>query len=242
MAYTSWRGVAGLIKPTMRPGSLEELIRLLPEGIGVIPLLNNIREGTQEEFKKALKIYEGKVAELAEQKVDLIHPGGTPPFMLQGYKGERKLIERWEKRYGVAIFTSGMNHVEALRALKARKIVAIRATTWDTNKTLYNYMTDAGFKVLAIERIGNVSFQDIGRLSSQEVYAHIKKVVAAHPGADAIHMLGGGFRVLDMVETIEQDLQIPMAHPVTTLAWEIQKRLHVRQPFRGYGRLLSELP
>jgi hypothetical protein len=41
MAYTMWRGVVGLIKPTRRPGSLEELIRLLPPGIGIVPLLLN---------------------------------------------------------------------------------------------------------------------------------------------------------------------------------------------------------
>ena len=38
--FESWRGVGGDIKPTHRPGSLEEFIKLLPEGIGVIPLLS----------------------------------------------------------------------------------------------------------------------------------------------------------------------------------------------------------
>jgi hypothetical protein len=42
MAFTSWRGVLGCVKPTMRPGGLEELIRILPEGIGVIPLFLGI--------------------------------------------------------------------------------------------------------------------------------------------------------------------------------------------------------
>ena len=42
MAFSSWRGIVGIIKPTMRPGGLEDMIRLLPEGIGVIPLFNNI--------------------------------------------------------------------------------------------------------------------------------------------------------------------------------------------------------
>jgi hypothetical protein len=45
MAYTPWRGVVGLVKPTRQPGSLEELIRVLPEGVGVVPLLLNIRQG-----------------------------------------------------------------------------------------------------------------------------------------------------------------------------------------------------
>ncbi len=37
MAFTMWRGVVGLVRPTRRPGAIEELIRMLPEGIGVLP-------------------------------------------------------------------------------------------------------------------------------------------------------------------------------------------------------------
>ncbi|MFQ5904560.1 MAG: hypothetical protein ACE5JO_12820, partial [Candidatus Binatia bacterium] len=95
MPYTSWRGVVGLIKPTMRPGSLEEFIRLLPEGIGVIPLFLRIQRGTEDEFRQVLLAFEEKVGELAELGVNVIHPEGAPPFMVHGYKGEEKIIKEW---------------------------------------------------------------------------------------------------------------------------------------------------
>ena len=63
MAFTSWRGVVGVVKPTMRPGSLEEFIRLIPEGIGVIPVFLNIHEGTTSEFESVMPVIEAKVAE-----------------------------------------------------------------------------------------------------------------------------------------------------------------------------------
>ncbi len=50
MAFKSWRGDVGVIKPTHRPGSLEEFIRLIPEGIGVVPIMLGITRGTVEEF------------------------------------------------------------------------------------------------------------------------------------------------------------------------------------------------
>ena len=55
MAFSSWRGIIGIIKPTMRPGGLEDMIRILPEGIGVIPLFNNITRGDRAEFKEVMK-------------------------------------------------------------------------------------------------------------------------------------------------------------------------------------------
>jgi maleate isomerase len=111
MAYTSWRGVVGCIKPTMRPGGIEELIRILPDGVCLLPLFLDIRKGTVDEFKRAVEPYEPMLARLAEAKVDIIHPEGAPPFMLLGFNGEANVIKRWEDKYGIPIFTSGSNHV-----------------------------------------------------------------------------------------------------------------------------------
>jgi len=78
MPYDCWRGMVGMIKPTKGSGSLVELIKMLPDGIGVIPLFNNVRHGKIEEFQSAIPAYEEKIAELAEDKVDLIHPAARP--------------------------------------------------------------------------------------------------------------------------------------------------------------------
>ena len=93
MAFTMWRGVVGLVRPTRRPGAIEELIRMLPEGIGVLPFMVNFKAGLREEFSKAIPQYEQYTADLAEQKVDLILLAGTPPFCLLGVKGEGELIK-----------------------------------------------------------------------------------------------------------------------------------------------------
>ena len=241
MSYTSWRGVLGIIKPTMRPGSLEEFIRLLPEGIGVIPLFLGIERGTEDEFRQVMDAYEAKIAELARLKVDLIHPEGAPPFMVQGYKGERDIVKRWEEKYKIPIVTAGMTQIEALRALKLRRIVGVTYFTGDINVTFARYFAEAGFDVDAMEGIP-VPFEEVGKLSSQEVYAHTKKVFLKYPKAEGIYMLGSGWRTMDIISLLEQDLQVPVVHPVPTRVWAIQKRLHVRQPVMGYGRLLEEMP
>ncbi len=149
MAFTSWRGTLGCIKPTKRPGSLEELIRMLPEGIGVVPLYLSINKGTTEEFKRSVEPFEPLVKELAELECDLIHPEGAPPFMFLGYKGEAELLKKWEKKYKIPMFTSGTNHVRALRALKAKKIVGATYFTGKINDLFAKYFKEAGFNVLA---------------------------------------------------------------------------------------------
>jgi maleate isomerase len=241
MAFSSWRGVVGMINPTMRPGVIEEVCRLLPEGIGLIPISLNIRRGTQDEFKTMMPHYEKAVALLAEQKCDLIHPHGAPPFMVQGRKREAQIVKTWEKKYKTTIFTVAQNHVNALKALKAKTIVGATYFPPKLNAVFAKYFKDAGFTVRGMEGI-DVPFDKVQELSSQQVYAHIKRNFLKHKGADAIYMLGSGWRTLDIIQMLEQDLQTPVVHPVTARVWEMQKRLHVREPRRGYGYLLEALP
>ena len=240
MAYGAWRGMVGTVKPTKGSGSLEELIRMLPDGIGVIPLFNSIRHGTIGEFSNVLPSYEEKIAELAGDKVDMIHPAGTPPFMLLGYRGEQELIAKWEKTYGIPIFTSGSNQVRALKALGVKNFVGIGYDFEDTS-IVARYFTDAGFKVLGLERLPG-QWEDIGQVSSHEIYRLTKRIFLANPGAKAIYVQGGKIRMLDVVETLERDLQVPVLHPGVATAWEIMLRLKVHAPKAGYGRLLAELP
>ena len=127
-----------------------------------------------------------------------------------------------------------------MRALGIKKFVGAGYDFEDTG-IVARYFTDAGFEVLAIEKIP-VPWEEVGKLSSREVYALIKKAFLKHSGAEGIYFQGGKLRILDIIEELEQDLQAPVIHPVVAQGWEIQKRLHVRQPKKGYGRLLAEMP
>jgi maleate isomerase len=241
MSFTSWRGVLGCIKPTLRPGSIEDLIRILPDGIGVIPLFLDIKEGTTDEFKRAVTPYEPLVARLAEAGCDLIHPEGAPPFMMLGYEAEAQLLSQWEKTYGVPIFTSGTNHVRALTALNVKRFVGATYFTGAINDIFAKYFVDAGFEVLGMEGLPPGSFKNVSQMASTEVYAHIKRVFLKNRGAEAIYLLGSGWRVLPIIDMLEQDLGVPVIHPVPARCWEIQHRLTIRQPVQGYGRLLAEM-
>ena len=241
MAFTSWRGIIGMVHPTMRPGSTEEFCRLAPEGLGVIPLFVNIKRGTREEFDKQVALYEPHIKLLAEEGCDVIHPSGAPPFIVHGFAGERAITDRWEKTYKVPMFTSGQNHVRALRALNAKSIVGATYFPAALNKTFAGYFEDAGFKVRCMEGI-DVPFDKVQELSAEQVYVHIKRNFLANKGADAIYMMGTGWRTLPIIEMLERDLGVPVVHPVPARVWETQKRLYINEPRTGFGTLLATLP
>ena len=239
--FESWRGVVGDIKPTHRPGSLEEFIKLLPDGIGVIPLTVGISSGTEQEFHAVLADYQQKAEQLAELGVDLISIGGAPPMMVHGFKGEEKIVKDLEAKHGIPVDTSGRSTAAAMTALGIESFVGVTYFPDRMNQIFSRYFTEAGFEVAAMEGI-DVPFKDVGKLSGEEIYKHTKKAFLKHSGADAIYMLGSGWRLLKIVRLLEQDLQVPVVYALGAKLWQVQKRFHVREPIKGYGRLLEELP
>jgi maleate cis-trans isomerase len=240
MGFTLWRGVVGMVRPTRRPGTLEELIRILPEGIGVVPLLLNFKAGSNAEFLKSIPLYEGFAAELAEQGVDLIMLSGAPPFMLLGPKDEAALTRRWERKFKTPVVTDPQMHVAGLRAVKVKKFIGASYSALQ-NKIVREYMTQAGFRVLSMEPI-DVPFDQVAQISVERLYAHVKQLHRRHPNADGIYIQGGGWQTVRVVDMLEQDLGIPVVHATICQAWQIHKRLKVRETKPGLGRLLAELP
>ena len=242
MASANWRGTVGVIKPTYESGSLVEFIRLLPEGVGVIPVYAGIKQHTEQGYLAAMETYHEKVAELARIGIDLMHPEGGPPFMVRGYQSEREIVRQWEEKYNVPIFTSGMTQTEALRALGIRKFVGCTYfRDKKLNEIFSRYFTDAGFTVLGMEGM-DTSPAEAHNLSTEAIYHHIKRSFLKHAGAEGVYLLGSGaWRATDVVAA-EEDIRVPVIHPVAARVWYVQKQLHVHQPIQGVGRLLAELP
>jgi maleate cis-trans isomerase len=242
MASGTWRGIVGVIKPTYGSGSLVEFIRLLPEGVGCIPMYAGIREHSERGYLGALENYHAKVAELAEIGVDLMHPEGGPPFMVRGYQAEQEIVGAWEAKYKLPIFTSGMSQAEALRALGIKKFVGCTYfRDRKMNDIFSRYFTDAGFEVLGMDGM-NTSPDEADAVSTETIYRHLKASFNKHPRAQGIYLLGSGaWQVKDIIE-VENDLGVPVVHPVAARVWMVQKLLRVRNPIQGASRLLSELP
>jgi maleate isomerase len=234
-------GTVGIVRPTKRTGGFEELLSILPDGIRLIPLALDVQRGGLDEFKAAIPAYEVKVAELAKMGVDVINPSGAPPFMVLGYSSERELIRAWESKYGTRIFTSGTSNIDAMRALGVTRVVGTSYFRGDINKIYAQYFIDAGFDCLDMAGI-DVDFQKVPELPSSRVYDFISDVFARNTTAEAVYMLGPAWPTLNIVDKLERDLGVPVFHAIPVQCWDIQRHLGIREPVRGFGRLLAEFP
>jgi maleate cis-trans isomerase len=244
MAFTSWRGVVGTIKPNIGTGPTEELIRILPDGIGLLPLALDLPQERGAARLKAGRIgYDRKIGELAELGADLALPEGSALFMKPGPKAEAKMVGAWEKKHKIPVVTQGMGLRAALRTMKIKHIIGIRPNTWaDGLDYTANYFAEDGFDVLSFVSPEGYDLASVHDTDPKDVYRTAKQAWLKNPRADAIVIIAQVMQVGSIIQTIEDDLGIPVISALGTRSWAIQKHLHVRQPISGYGRLLRELP
>ena len=140
MSFTLWRGVVGMVRPTRRPGTLEELIRILPEGIGVVPLLLISRPAATPNSSPRFPCMSSFASELAEQGVDVIMLTGAPPFMLLGPEKEAALTAAWTKKFKTPVVTDPQMQVAGLRAMKIKKFIGASYSALQ-NQIVLDYMT-----------------------------------------------------------------------------------------------------
>jgi maleate cis-trans isomerase len=234
------RGLVGNIKPRAADSSLVDMIKLLPEGVGVIPVYVNVTPESRDDGS-VYPMYEERIAYLVSQKCNLIAIEGAPPFMLLGKAREAEMVDGWKRKYNIDIFTAPQNQANAFHALKAKNILGITAGAngADVNKVYAKYFGDGGFSVIAMERLEFNSERDVPPATSAPL---IKKAFGEHKGVDAVYLLGPALEAMSLIAPLERELGVPVVQAIVARTWEIQKRLKVREAIKGYGRLLETLP
>jgi maleate cis-trans isomerase len=235
-----YRGLVGNIKPRAADSSLVDMIKLLPDGIGIVPVYVNVTPESRDDGS-VYPMYEERITYLKSQKCNLIAIEGAPPFMLLGQACAAEMVDGWKRKYNIDMFTAPQNQVNAFRALKARRILGITAGAngADVNKVYAKYFEDNGFSVVAMERLEFNSERALPPATSAPL---IKQAFAAHKGIDAVYLLGSALEELPLIAPLERDFGVPVVQAIVARVWEIQKRLKVHEPVKGYGRLLESLP
>lgn len=234
-------GFVGMVKPTTQgSGSHDALVGMLPKSVRTHTFYCGIQDGTVEEFETVMPEYERGVAEVAALGVDMIHPEGTPPFMLHGFGGERRIVDGWQEKYDRPVFTSGQNQIRAMKALGAKRIVGAGYDSI-TGPIVETYFRDAGFDVVAIEKV-KATWEEVGVLTDDQMIEMMADVFQRNPGGQLMYLQGSKWPSLNVVERLEKRIGVPVVQAVAARCWEIQTRLGLREPVSGFGCLLADMP
>ena len=79
-------------------------------------------------------------------------------------------------------------------------------------------------------------------LDVEVIYAEAKKLFQKSGGAECLYLLGAGWDCLKAIAPLERDLKTTVLTNVPADLWSALKFLGIREPVKGFGGLLEELP
>ncbi len=235
-----WRGRIGHTMPSILDND-SEWNAILPEGVVMVFATLGVQDHVPEEFDRAAAKYEDAVHALAREKAGAIIMGGSPVLEYKNAKSEDKSwSDKLTKATGVPCTTTRQASNEAMRALGIKRVVV--ATPWkdELNQRTKTSLEDADFKVLGIEGLQIGPTVDIAMLPEYANYRLAREVFARHPKADGILIPCARFPSVKNIEKLEHDCGVPVVTSTQAMIWWGLRKLNLREPIRGFGRLLEE--
>lgn len=240
----------GLIVPssnTTMETELPELFRRQSEATGHQYTFHSARAGMKNVNRTELLAMVGKAAGCAEAvsdaDVDVIAYACLVAVMAQGpsahLESERLIAEAASANGHPASVTSSAGAlVRSLQSMGAKKVAIITPYMRPLTKLVVEYIEGAGITVLdaiSLEVADNLA---VGRLDPQELPELARKL--QYKGADAI-VLSACVQMpsLAAVQTVEDDLGIPVITAAVATSYEILKALGHQPSIKGAGHLLS---
>ena len=213
-----WRGRIGLILPSNNTVMEQEFSRAVPEGVSIhTARLGLVKDTSFETLIKMSDHAERAAEELLSCDVDIIIYGCTSGSFLEGPKFEEDLTQRIHEVSNTHCFTTSKAVVEALSALKGKKLAMATPYRDETNSREKQFLEDYGFEVINMQGLGILKPTDIGRLPPDKAYGMAKEVNSKE--ADTIFISCTDFRTFEIIRPLERDLRKPVTSSNQASLW-----------------------
>ncbi len=238
----SWRAKIGLIVPPTNTVNEAEWGCVMPDGVTFHTVRMPIHlDHVSIEGRRALvaDICSG-VRELAEARVDVVAYACTAGSMLTP---RHALAEEVEHTTGVPLVTTAAAIVDALEALRARRVSIATPYHDALNDHEKAFLAANGIETLAIAGLGlgangPVDYPLIAQTPRERIEAHIRSVFVA--GSDACLVTCTDFPTMLFHRQIEDELGVPVVTSNQATLWAALRRAGIGDRIDALGALFQQ--
>jgi maleate isomerase len=246
----SFRARLGVIVPHAAIGTESELQAMAPEGVSIhaarVPL-GVMRAGGVMDPTIALEpvrafadppLVDDAAELLAAAPLHAIGFGFTSSSYVRGAADDEPLRQRLEARTrGIPVAITSVSAVLGLRALGAERIALVDPPWFSTELMALggDYFRHHGFEVVFAQTASLPS--DQRAIHPGQLFEWVRDHVPAD--AEAVYIGGNGLRAVGVIQSLEEDLHIPVLTANQALLWHLLRLAGTRVPVVGYGRLFD---
>lgn len=180
---------------------------------------------------------------LAKAKINLIAYGFTTGSFYRGANYNKELIKKIENATGLTAITPSTAIIKALEKLNSKSISIVTPYPDWNNQMFLKYLSSTDYNVLNLE--GDKRPAEIAIKSPmwhQEPESILEFILNIdHSGADVLLAPCTAWRTVEIIETLENELKIPVITANQASIWEALSVLRIQDSIKGYGRLLELL-
>lgn len=233
-----WRGRIGLIIPSSNTTMEPEFWRMAPEGVSIHAARMRLSTVTVDELVEMEEDAVRAAQLLATAHVDILVYGCTTGSLVKGPGHDRKIAEKLARATGVKAITTATAVLEALEELGARRIALATPYIEEINRKEVEFLESQGYKVVDLKYLGIRENTEIGKQTPRTAYRLARSLDTGR--ADVVFISCTNFRSIEVVGLLEKDLGLPVFSSNTATMWLTLREMGLREPLRGYGKLLEE--
>lgn len=231
-----WRARIGLFLPAGNTIMEADLFRMCPEGVSFLATRMPIKSVTKENLTKMADHAENAAQCFCNIGCSGLVYGCTSGSFVIGLEWERTLMNSLEKIVSCpAISTSGAL-LQALEYLGVTNISLFTPYTPEINELESAFFTNAGYHIVNADGLNKT--WDISEVPPSVIYKKARSLIT--PQTEVLLISCTDFRAIDCIESLEQDIGIPVLTSNQASLWAALRLCGVNAPVaRRWGRIFD---
>jgi maleate isomerase len=232
-----WRGRLGLIVPSSNSTNEPEFARWLPDGVSLHTARMRL-EGVDADSLGAMADEVERCADLlATADVDAIAYGCTTGSLVHGPGYDEEIEGRIEAVADVPAVATAASVKRAFAQLGLERLAITTPYVEDLNDRETEFLTDAGYEVVAIDGLGIDYNPGIGEQPPETAYRRARALPTED--ADGVFISCTNYRTFEIISRLEADLGMPVVTSNQATLWDALGHLGVAADVDpGLGQLL----
>jgi maleate cis-trans isomerase len=227
-----------LILPSLQTVTEPLYYRLAPPGVAFFSSRVLLKGASAADLMEMETAVARAAEELATAKVDCVVYCCTAGGALKGLDGEKAFCEEIAGQVGAPTTSTVLAVVEALEVLGMRRLIIASPYTQELDTAEKKFFEENGFEVLGIHGMEIRDGYEFAEVHPEEIYKFSRQ--AWQNKADGIFLSCMNWEASEALEALEKDLGKPAVSSHSATLWKALSLTNVREPIRGYGRLLEE--
>lgn len=177
------------------------------------------------------------VNRLADAEVNVIGYGCTSGSLFKGKDHDREIEEKMTTETEIPTVATARAVIEAIQYLNINRACVATPYIEEINKLEKYFLEQNDIEVLKIMGLGLVQNLEVGSKKPDVAYELAKEVLV--PEAQGIFISCTNFRTIEIIDSLENELGVPVISSNTATFWAMMKKAGIRKELEGYGRLFK---